>query len=56
MLLSKFFSATVVNAPAIFFIDEDVLKVARVTDFVQYAVTPDASLFNDLFLDERKLS
>jgi citronellol/citronellal dehydrogenase len=38
-----------------FFIDEEVLKVAGVTDFVQYAVTPDAPLFNDLFLEERKL-
>lgn len=37
-----------------FFIDEEVLKVEGVTDFVQYAVTPDATLFNDLFLDERK--
>jgi citronellol/citronellal dehydrogenase len=37
-----------------FFIDEDVLRVAGITDFVQYAVTPDAPLFNDLFLDERK--
>jgi citronellol/citronellal dehydrogenase len=38
-----------------FFIDEEVLKVAGVTDFVQYAMTPDAPLFNDLFLDERKI-
>lgn len=37
-----------------FFIDEEVLQVAGVTDFVQYAVTPGAPLFNDLFLDERK--
>lgn len=39
-----------------FFVDEDVLKVAGVTDFVQYAMAPDTPLFNDLFLDERKLS
>lgn len=38
-----------------FFIDEEVLKVAGVTDFVQYAVTPDAPLFSDLFMDERIL-
>jgi citronellol/citronellal dehydrogenase len=38
-----------------FFVDEEVLKVAGVTDFVQYAMTPGAPLFNDLFLDERKL-
>jgi citronellol/citronellal dehydrogenase len=36
-----------------FFIDEEVLKVAGVTDFVQYAVTPDAPLFGDLFVEER---
>jgi len=36
-----------------FFIDEEVLTLAGVTDFVQYAVTPGAPLFNDLFLDER---
>jgi citronellol/citronellal dehydrogenase len=39
-----------------FFVDEEVLKVAGVTDFVQYAMTPGAPLFNDLFLEERKLS
>jgi citronellol/citronellal dehydrogenase len=38
-----------------FFIDEEVLKMAGVTDFMQYAVTPNTPLFNDLFLDERKL-
>jgi len=36
-----------------FFIDEEVLGVAGVTDFEQYAVTPNAPLYNDLFLDER---
>ena len=36
-----------------FFIDEEVLKVAGVTDFVQYAVTPDTPLFSDLFVEER---
>lgn len=36
-----------------FFIDEEVLKVAGVTNFVQYAVTPDAPLFSDLFVEER---
>jgi len=36
-----------------FFIDEEVLMVAGVTDFVQYAVTPDAPLFGDLFVEER---
>jgi citronellol/citronellal dehydrogenase len=36
-----------------FFIDEEVLKVAGVTDFVQYAVTPDVPLFGDLFVEER---
>ncbi len=34
-----------------FFLDEDVLKAAGVQDFEQYAVTPGASLFHDLFLD-----
>ncbi|MGV8935334.1 MAG: SDR family oxidoreductase [Gallionellaceae bacterium] len=37
-----------------FFIDEDVLSAAGVTDFAQYAVTPGTPLFNDLFLEERK--
>jgi len=36
-----------------FFIDEDVLRVAGVTDFGQYAVTPGIPLYNDLFLDDR---
>lgn len=34
-----------------FFIDEEVLKIAGVSDFEQYAVTPNIPLFNDLFLD-----
>mgnify|MGYP003385031425 CR=1 FL=1 len=34
-----------------FFIDEQVLREAGVEDFEQYAVTPGAPLFNDLFLD-----
>ncbi|MEK6211291.1 MAG: NAD(P)-dependent oxidoreductase [Pseudomonadota bacterium] len=34
-----------------FFIDEDVLRGHGVTDFEQYAVTPGAPLFNDIFLD-----
>lgn len=38
-----------------FFIDEEVLGSAGVTDFEHYAVTPDTPLFNDLFLDERIL-
>ena len=38
-----------------FFIDEEVLKVAGVTNFGQYAVSPNVTLFNDLFLEERKL-
>lgn len=37
-----------------FFIDEEVLRNAGVTDFEQYALTPGTPLFNDLFLDERK--
>jgi citronellol/citronellal dehydrogenase len=37
-----------------FFIDEEVLRTAGVTDFAQYAVTPGTPLFNDLFLEERK--
>lgn len=38
-----------------FFIDEEVLKEAGVSDFVQYSMTPDAALFNDLFVEERIL-
>lgn len=34
-----------------FFIDEDVLRDQGVTDFEQYAVTPGAPLFNDIFVD-----
>jgi len=34
-----------------FFIDEEVLRGHGVTDFGQYAVTPGAQLFNDIFLD-----
>ena len=34
-----------------FFIDEEVLRGHGVTDFEQYAVTPGAPLFNDIFLD-----
>ena len=34
-----------------FFIDEDVLREAGVTDFTQYAVDPDVPPFKDLFLD-----
>jgi len=37
-----------------FFIDEEVLSVAGVTDFGPYAVTPNTPLHNDLFLDERR--
>lgn len=37
-----------------FFIDEEVLTMAGVKDFEQYAVTPGTPLFNDLFLDERR--
>jgi citronellol/citronellal dehydrogenase len=33
-----------------FFIDEEVLRAAGVSDFGQYAVTPGTPLFNDLFL------
>jgi citronellol/citronellal dehydrogenase len=33
-----------------FFIDEDVLRVAGVSDFDQYAVSPGTPLFSDLFL------
>jgi len=39
-----------------FFVDEEVLRVAGISNFVQYAITPDVPLFNDLFLDERKVS
>lgn len=38
-----------------FFIDEEVLQASGVTDFAQYAVTPGAALFDDLFLNERIL-
>ena len=34
-----------------FFIDEEVLAGAGVTDFEQYAVTPGVPLYRDLFLD-----
>ena len=34
-----------------FYIDEEVLRGAGVTDFSRYAVTPGAPLFQDLFLD-----
>ncbi len=34
-----------------FFIDEDVLRGQGVTDFEQYAVTPGAKLYTDIFLD-----
>ncbi len=33
-----------------FFLDEDVLRAAGVTDFSQYAMGPDAELLPDLFL------
>lgn len=33
-----------------FFIDEEVLRAAGVTDFAQYAINPDAPLFTDLFI------
>jgi citronellol/citronellal dehydrogenase len=39
------------SATGNFFIDEDVLRGHGVTDFEQYAVTPGAPLFNDIFLD-----
>ena len=35
-----------------FFIDEEVLNNAGVTDFAQYAVSPDTPLQNDLFLED----
>ena len=34
-----------------FFIDEDVLRKAGVTDFEKYAIVPGARLFPDFFLD-----
>ncbi len=34
-----------------FFIDEDVLRQAGVTDFERYAVEPGAELLPDFFLD-----
>jgi citronellol/citronellal dehydrogenase len=34
-----------------FFIDEEVLRIAGVTDFGQYAVMPGTPLYHDLFLD-----
>ena len=34
-----------------FYIDEEVLQKAGVTDFARYAVTPGAPPFPDLFLD-----
>ena len=34
-----------------FFVDEDVLRAAGVTDFDRYAVTPGVPLFKDLFVD-----
>lgn len=34
-----------------FFVDEDVLRAEGVTDFEQYAVTPGAKLYTDIFLD-----
>ncbi len=39
------------SATGDFFIDEDVLRGHGVTNFEQYAVTPGAALFNDIFLD-----
>lgn len=33
-----------------FFIDEDVLKQERITDFTKYAVNPEQKLMNDLFV------
>jgi len=39
------------SATGNFFIDEEVLRGYGVTDFGQYAVTPGAQLFNDIFLD-----
>ena len=34
-----------------FYIDETVLREEGITDFEQYAVTPGAALYSDLFLD-----
>ncbi|HZA13435.1 MAG TPA: short chain dehydrogenase, partial [Myxococcaceae bacterium] len=34
-----------------FFIDEDVLRSAGVTDFSKYALTPGAELLPDLFVE-----
>jgi citronellol/citronellal dehydrogenase len=34
-----------------FYIDEEVLRRAGVTDFERYAVTPGSALFQDLFVD-----
>ena len=34
-----------------FYIDEEVLRAAGVTEFDQYAVTPGVSLFRDLFVE-----
>lgn len=34
-----------------FFIDEEVLRGPGVTDFEQYALTPGAKLYTDIFLD-----
>ena len=38
------------SASGQFFLDEDVLRAAGVTDFEQYAVSPGVPLFGDLFL------
>lgn len=35
-----------------FYIDEEVLRLAGMSDFASYAVSPDAVLYRDLFLDE----
>ena len=34
-----------------FFIDEEVLRQEGITDLTRYAVNPDQSLMNDIFLD-----
>ena len=39
------------SATGVFFIDEEVLRGHGVTEFEQYAITPGATLFNDIFLD-----
>ncbi|HUF81532.1 MAG TPA: NAD(P)-dependent oxidoreductase [Burkholderiales bacterium] len=39
------------SATGNFYVDETVLREEGVTDFEQYAVTPGASLYTDLFLD-----